>query len=231
MKKRKSQAIFIPHLKMPSDMVGLPRNWDILLECLRQRRYTSGEVDSCIGVSRKVLKDWDRGGILARLYQGLGSGRGDERFGRWRLFSIFDIWNLAFYRRLRDVGIDIERLREVKKANPHDVFEGGAIQWWFYQALPSWIHREPFWVHTDLQEDVGHTPIERINAAIYMIRIGHVEPSEADLFVTVNLVPLMDKVMALSGPLQLTLDKSKGILVRVADQELTLEPLPNPGEV
>ena len=24
---------------------------------------------------------------------------------------IFDIWNLAFYKRLRDVGIDIARLR------------------------------------------------------------------------------------------------------------------------
>jgi hypothetical protein len=231
MKKRKRQALANPQSKMPPDMVGLPRNWDILVECLRQRRYSSGEVDACIGVSRKVLKDWDRGGILARLYQGLGSGRGDERFGRWRLFSVFDIWNLAFYRRLRDVGIDIERLREMKKANPHDVFEGGAIQWWFYQALPCWIYREPFWVHTDLQEDVGHTPIERINAAIYMIRIGHIEPSEADLFVTVNLLPLMDKVMALRGPLQLTLDKSKGIVVRVDDQELILEPLPNPGEV
>ncbi len=231
MKKRKGQALSIPQLKMPPDTVGLPRNWDILLECLRQRRYTSGEVDACIGVSRKVLKDWDRGGILARLYQGLGSGRGDERFGRWRLFSIFDIWNLAFYRRLRDVGIDIERLREVKKANPHDVFEGGAIQWWFYQALPYWIYREPFWVHTDLQEDVGHTPSERINAAIYMIRIGHIEPSKADLFVTVNLLPLMDKVTALRGPLQLTVDKTKGIVVRVEDRELTLEPLPNPGEV
>jgi hypothetical protein len=230
MKKRKGQTLSVPQLKMPADTVGLPRNWDILLEYLRQRRYTSGEVDACIGVSRKVLKDWDRGGILARLYQGLGSGRGDERSGKWRLFSIFDIWNLAFYRRLRDVGIDIERLREVKRANPNDVFEGGAIQWWFYQALPSWIYREPFWVHTDLQEDVGYTPIERVNAAIYMIRIGHVEPSEADLFVTVNLLPLMDKVMVLGGPLQLTLDESKGVVVRVEQQQLHLEPLPKPGE-
>jgi hypothetical protein len=46
------------------DIVGLPRNWDILIEYLRQRRYTSGDVEACIGVSRKVLKDWDRAGIL-----------------------------------------------------------------------------------------------------------------------------------------------------------------------
>jgi hypothetical protein len=58
------------------DIVGLPRNWDILIEYLRQRRYTSGDVEACIGVSRKVLKDWDGAGILDQLYQGLGSGRG-----------------------------------------------------------------------------------------------------------------------------------------------------------
>lgn len=229
MSKQNNQKPSLPQLEMP-DIVGLPRNWDILMEYLRQRRYTSGDVEACIGVSRKVLLDWDRGGILDQLYQGLGSGRGDERFGKWRLFSIFDIWNLAFYKRLRDVGIDISRLRGVKKANPNEVFEGGAIQWWFYQALPSWIYRQPFWVHSDLQEDVGYTPIERKNAAIYIIRIGHIEPSTADLFVTLNLVPLMDKVMVLSGPLQLTLDKTKGIMVRVEEQELRLEPLPKPEE-
>jgi hypothetical protein len=229
MHKRKDHIQYIPQLEMP-DIVGLPRNWDILIEYLRQRRYTSGDVETCIGVSRKVLKDWDGAGILDQLYQGLGSGRGDERFGKWRLFSIFDIWNLAFYKRLRDVGIDIARLRGVKKANPNDVFEGGAIQWWFYQALPSWIYRQPFWVHSDLQEDVGYTPIERKNAAIYIIRIGHIEPSTADLFVTLNLVPLMDKVMALGGPLQLTLDRTKGIMVRVEEHELRFEPLPKPEE-
>ena len=229
MSKRQIQEPSLPQLEMP-DIVGLPRNWDILIEYLRQRRYTSGDVEACIGVSRKVLKDWDGAGILDQLYQGLGSGRGDERFGKWRLFSIFDIWNLAFYKRLRDVGIDIARLRGVKKANPNDVFEGGAIQWWFYQALPSWIYRQPYWVHSDLQEDVGYTPIERKNLAIYLIRIGHIEPSTADLFVTVNLVPLMDKVMALNGPLQLTLDKTKGITVRVEKHELQLEPLPKPEE-
>jgi hypothetical protein len=212
------------------DIVGLPRHWDILIEYLRQRRFTTGNVEACIGVSRKVLKDWDGAGILDQLYQGLGSGRGDERFGKWRLFSIFDIWNLAFYKRLRDVGIDIARLRGVKKANPNEVFEGGAIQWWFYQALPSWIYRQPFWVHSDLQEDVGYTPIERKNAAIYFVRIGHVEPSQADFFVTVNLVPLMDRVMALDGPLQLTVDKSRGLVISVEGQELRLEPLPKPEE-
>ena len=229
MKRRKIDEPSVPQLEMP-DIVGLPCNWDILLEYLRQRRYTSGDVEACIGVSRKVLLDWDRGGILAQLYQGLGSGRGDERFGKWRLFSVFDIWNLAFYKRLRDVGIDIARLRGVKKANPNEVFEGGAIQWWFYQALPSWIYRQPYWVHSDLQEDVGYTPIERKNLAIYLIRIGHIEPSTADLFVTVNLVPLMDKAMALCGPLQLGLDKIKGIVVKVEEQELRLEPLPKPEE-
>lgn len=227
MRIRNGRELSMPQLEMP-DIVGLPRNWDILIEYLRQRRYTSGDVEACIGVSRKVLKDWDEAGILSHLYQGLGSGRGDERFGKWRLFSIFDIWNLAFYRRLRDVGIDIARLRGVKKANPNDVFEGGAIQWWFYQALPYWIYRQPYWVHSDLEKDVGYTSIERKNAAIYFVRIAHVESMGGDLFITVNLVPLMDKVMALNGPLRLTLDKIKGITVRVEEQELRLEPLPKP---
>ena len=227
MRERMDDGPALSQLEMP-DIVCLPRHWGILVEYLRQRRYTSGDVEACIGVSRKVLLDWDRGGILDQLYQGLGSGRGDERFGKWRLFSIFDIWNLAFYKRLRDVGIDIARLRGVKKANPNEVFEGGLIQWWFYQALPSWIYRQPYWVHSDLEKDVGYTSIERKNAAIYFVRIAHVESMGGDLFITINLVPLMDKVMALNGPLGLTLDKIKGITVRVGEQELRLEPLPKP---
>lgn len=92
-------------------------------------------------------------------------------------------------------------------------------------SLPSWIHRQPYWVHSNLKEAIGHTPIERKNLAIYLIRIGHIEPSTEDLYVTVNLVPLMDKVIVLNGPLQLTLDKAKGITVRVDEAELRLEPL------
>lgn len=218
----------VSQLNMP-DLPGLPRNWDIFLEHLRQRRYTSGDVESCIGVSRKVLRDWDHAGILAQLYQGLGAGHGNERFGRWRLFCIFDIWNLAFYKRLRDEGIYIERLRGLKHQTTHrEVFEGDTIQWWFYQALPSWVYRQPYWVHSDLQTDVGFTPIERHNLAIYLIRIAHIEPSQADLFMVLNLIPLMDHVMVLSGPLQLSLDKAKGVVVQIEGEEFPLEPLPKP---
>jgi hypothetical protein len=181
----------------------------------------------CIGVSRKVLLDWDRAGILAQLYQGLGSGRGGERFGKWRLFSIFDIWTLGFYKRFRDEGIYIERLRRFKrKADESGAFQGEAVQWWFYQALPSWIHRHPFWVHTDMRGLLSSTPIERKSAAMYLIRIGHIEPETTDLFLTLNLLPIMDKTLSLSGPLELSLDKTKGIVVRVEGEELRLEPLP-----
>ncbi|MDH4186425.1 MAG: hypothetical protein OEV08_05465 [Nitrospira sp.] len=173
--------------------------------------------------------DWNRAGILALLYQGLGSGRGDERFGKWRLFSMFDIWTLAFYKRLRDEGIYIERLRGLKhKAKNSEAFEGEAVQWWFYQALPAWIHRYPFWVHSDMQGSLAHTSIERKNLAMYLIRIAHIEPDTADLFLTLNLIPLMDTVMTLSGPLQLNVDKAKGVTVWMEGQELLLEPLPKP---
>lgn len=225
--KRKRAETVVPQ-EMP-DLAGLPRNWDILLDCLRQRRYTSGDVETCIGVSRKVLMDWNRAGILAQLYQGLGSGRGDERFGKWRLYSIFDIWTLGFYKRLRDEGIYIERLRGLKKkAETKVAFEGEAVQWWFYQALPSWILRHPYWVHTDMQGRLAYTPIERKNPAIYLIRIAHLEPEPRDLFITLNLLPIMDKVLTLGGPLELSVDKSKGFVIRLEGEELHLESLPKP---
>ena len=67
MRERNKVELSTPQLEMP-DLPGLPRNWDILLEHLRQRRYTSGDIEACIGVSRKVLMDWNRAGILALLY-------------------------------------------------------------------------------------------------------------------------------------------------------------------
>jgi len=225
-KKPQTPQIVLQHLEMP-DVPALPPNWSLFVEMLRQRRFTSGDVDACIRVSRKVLMDWVRARILSQLFHGLGAGKGDERFGKWRLFSILDIWTLAFYKRLRDEGIYIERLRGLKQP-AEEGFDGEAVQWWFYQALAFWIYRQPFWVHTDMQGNLGYTAIERKNPAIYFIRIGHVEPDPADLFLTVNLIPLMDKVMTLSGPLQLSFDKTKKVVVRIEGQELRLEPLPKP---
>ncbi|HSL03483.1 MAG TPA: hypothetical protein VK901_08095 [Nitrospiraceae bacterium] len=229
MKKRvqsKIQRPSLPQLEMPN-LASLPPNWSLFVELLRQRRFTSGDVHACIGVSRKVLMDWVRAGILSQLFHGLGSGKGEERFGKWRLFSILDIWTLAFYKRLRDEGIYIERLRGLKhKAKNSEAFEGEAIQWWLYQALPSWIHHYPFWVYSDMQGSLAHTPIERKNPAMYVIRIAHIEPDTADLFLALNLIPLMDTVMALSGPLQLKIDNVKGITVGIEGQALRLEPLP-----
>ena len=88
-----------PSWRCPAYVVGLPRNGDILtVEYLRQRRYTSGDAEACIGVSRKVLLIVGTGGASwISFYQGLGSGRGDERFRKNGGSSMFDIWNLAFY--------------------------------------------------------------------------------------------------------------------------------------
>ena len=54
-----------------------------------------------------------------------------------------------------------------------------------------------------MQGSLAHTPVDRKTPAIYLIRIAHIEPETTDLFLTLNLIPLMDTVMTLSGPLQL----------------------------
>lgn len=227
-KKPAAPRSSLVQLEMP-EISDLPPNWSLFVEMLRQRRFTSGEVHTCIGVSRKVLMDWMRAGILSQLFHGLGAGKGEERFGKWRLFSILDIWTLAFYKRLRDEGIFIERLRGLKhKAKHSEAFEGEAIQWWLYQALAHWVGRQPFWVHTDMRGFLSSTPIERKNPAIYLIRIAHLEPDTTDLFLTLNLIPLMDKAMTLSGPMELSIDKAKQIVARLEGQELRLELLPKP---
>jgi hypothetical protein len=77
---------------------------------------------------------------------------------------------------------------------------------------------------------LSSTPIERKNQAMYLIRIGHIEPETTDLFLTLNLLPIMDRVLTLSGPLELRVEKSKGLVVRVEGEALPLEPLPKPDE-
>ena len=79
-----------------------------------------------------------------------------------------------------------------------------------------------------MRGSLAHTPIEQKNLAMYLIRIAHIEPEKADLFLTLNLIPLMDAVMRLSGPLEMTLDKTKGVMVRIEGRALRLEPLPKP---
>lgn len=79
-----------------------------------------------------------------------------------------------------------------------------------------------------MRGSLAHTPIERKNLAMYLIRIAHIEPDTADLFLTLNLIPLMDTVMTLSGPLQLKVDNAKRVTVWIEGQALHLEPLPKP---
>ena len=79
-----------------------------------------------------------------------------------------------------------------------------------------------------MQGSLASTPIERKNPAIYLIRITHLEPDTTDLFLTLNLIPLMDKAITLRASLELSVDKSKGVMVRLEGQELRLEPLPKP---
>ena len=75
---------------------------------------------------------------------------------------------------------------------------------------------------------LSSTSIERKNQAIYLIRIAHLEPDTTDLFLTLNLIPLMDTAMTLSGPLELSIVKAKQVVVRLEGEELHLEPLPKP---
>ena len=79
-----------------------------------------------------------------------------------------------------------------------------------------------------MRGSLAHTPVERKTSAMYLIRIAHIEPETTDLFLTLNLIPLMDTVMTLSGPLQLSEAKPKGLIVRIEGHALLLEPLPRP---
>ena len=73
----------------------------------------------------------------------------------------------------------------------------------------------------------AYTSIRRKTAAIYFVRIAHVESMGRGPLITVNLIPLMDKVMALNGLLQLHLGQNKRHHGRVGE-ELQFEPLQKP---
>ena len=79
-----------------------------------------------------------------------------------------------------------------------------------------------------MRGSLASSPVERKNQAIYLIRIAQLEPDTTDLFLALNLIPLMDTAMTLSGPLELSIVKAKQIVVRLEGQELRLEPLPKP---
>lgn len=106
MSKQNNQKPSLPQLEMP-DIVGLPRNWDILMEYLRQRRYTSGDVEACIGVSRKVLLDWDRGASWISSIRGWdqaeemnasenGGSSPFSTFGTLPSINVFGTWGLIY---------------------------------------------------------------------------------------------------------------------------------------
>lgn len=201
--------------------------WKTLVNELLQRRFTSGDVEQCISLSRKVLRDWDHLGLLKGLYRGLGTGTGDERHGRWRLFSVFDIWTLAFLKRLRDEGIHIERLRALKD-DPEGTtgLSDEVVPFLFYEALPYWVHRSPFWVSSDLRGHVTYGPAWRWKGPYYNVGLLYSETEGRDLFLSVNLVKQMDAILVLSRPTLEMVAHKHQIEFKVDGKRIALETLP-----
>lgn len=202
-------------------------HWKTLVDEFLQRRFTSGDVEQSTGLSRKVLMDWDALGLLKGLYRGLGTGTGDERHGRWRLFSVFDIWILALLKRLRDEGIHIEQLRALK-----DDSEGATglsdevVPFLFYEALPYWVHRAPFWISTDLQGHVTYGPAWHWKGHYYNVGLLYSETEDRDLFLSVNLVKRMDSIFSLSRPaLEMVVHKTH-LEFKVDGKRIALEAVP-----
>jgi len=202
-------------------------HWKTLVDELLQRRFTSGDVEQCIGLSRKVLRDWDHLGLLKGLYRGLGTGTGDERHGRWRLFSVFDIWTLAFLKRLRDEGIHIERLRAIKD-DPEGTtgLNDEVVPFLFYEALPYWVHRSPFWVSSDLRGHVTYGPAWQWKGQYYNVGLLYSETEDRDLFLSVNLVKRMDAIFSLSRPAFEMVAQKDRLEFKVEGKRIVLEALP-----
>ncbi|TKB85281.1 MAG: hypothetical protein E8D44_05220 [Nitrospira sp.] len=205
-------------------------HWKTLVDEFLQRRFTSGDVEQCTGLSRKVLMDWDALGLLKGLYRGLGTGTGDERHGRWRLFSVFDIWTLALLKRLRDEGIHIERLRTIKE-DPEGTtgLSDEVVPLLLYEALPYWVHRSPFWVSSDLRGHVSYGPAWQWKGHYYNVGLLYSETEDRDLFLSVNLVKRMDAIFALSRPALEMVAQKDCLEFKIEGKRIALEALPETG--
>jgi DNA-binding transcriptional MerR regulator len=202
-------------------------HWKTLVEELLQRRFTSGDVEQCIGLSRKVLRDWDHLGLLKGLYRGLGTGTGDERHGRWRLFSVFDIWTLALLKQLRDEGIHIERLRAIKDDQEGTTgLSDEVVPFLLYEALPYWVYRSPFWVSSDLRGHVTYGPAWQWKGHYYNVGLLYSEREDRDLFLSINLVKRMDAIFSLSRPAFEMVSQKDRLEFKIEGKRIVLEALP-----
>ena len=185
--KRKDQGSRFPQLEIPT-IVGhraIGHSHQYLLStplhvwrCQKPSAYLVGS--SGTGMAQVFWTSSIRAWICSR----------DERFGKWRLFPFFDIWNLAFYKRppgwqeLISPGCEGE-----ERGTRMRCLRGGLIQWWFIKLFPPGSIASLLG-HSDLERGYHHTSIERKNAAVYFVRIAHIESRAADLFITGEPVPL-----------------------------------------
>jgi hypothetical protein len=131
---------------MPSPLPGQSSkrtpNWEILASRLSMPKFTSGDIESVIGVSRKNITDWEKGEIFHRI--GREPGRKSKET-KWRLFSFYDLWMLSVLKHLRDWGTWLEKLRAT-----HDKGQSTSA-WRLEHSLPEflgqatlyWVYRNP----------------------------------------------------------------------------------------
>lgn len=69
------------------------------------RLYTSGEVQRLVGVSQQTLTYWNQS-LLIKPHGRAAAGRGSRR-----LYTTLDVVQLKLIRRLRDVGVSLQKTR------------------------------------------------------------------------------------------------------------------------
>lgn len=173
-------------------------NWKMLVDKLSEPTHTSGDVLEVTGITRKILHDWDKGGILYTLHRGMAVPRKDRDEDGWKLYSIYDMWTLAVFKNLRDWGTWLDKMRPShgKPAPVSGWLYGHSVPELLYKATCYWVYRIP--VYLSFGENwVGINTGKRVKKGGYgwgdWIFEFYDDPRNGQFHV-VSLLPLMDKV-------------------------------------
>lgn len=155
--------------------------WGALMTKANETVLTSKDIWRLLEISYRQLNDWEKRGMLRSIFARPMS----ERTEGWRKFSILDVLCLGLLKEAKRLGIPITRLQNLMD----EIFSAGGL---LYDAIPYIVYGYDVYVHSNLNNSISLTALDREDEAL---QVRREDLKEGEIVVIIPLNKLVEDIL------------------------------------